>query len=88
MKTLLAVVLFLFSTLFALEDLPKASMDAGTYVSPVRPEHVIQTQASFFPKVNPRFCTGEYVEEETDLLVAGCESLHFRRFYGHMKPSR
>ncbi len=34
------------------------------------------------PKVN--VITGEYCEEECDLIVAGIEPLSFRRFYGHL----
>lgn len=36
-------------------------------------------------KVTPRVnvITGEYLEEECDLEVAACDSLSFRRFYGH-----
>ncbi len=34
------------------------------------------------PKVNP--ISGEYVEEEIDFEVAGCQPLSFRRLYGHM----
>jgi hypothetical protein len=43
---------------------------------------VTHSVSSFFPKVNP--VSGEYVEEESDLVVAGCEPISFRRFYGHL----
>jgi RHS repeat-associated protein len=36
------------------------------------------------PKVNP--ITGEYCEEEADLIVAGSQPLSVRRFYSHFAP--
>ncbi|MCH9625488.1 MAG: hypothetical protein S4CHLAM123_06630 [Chlamydiales bacterium] len=53
----------------------------------------MEAQESFFltstdykiaPKVNP--VTGEYCEEEVDLVVAGVEPLSVRRFYNHLAP--
>lgn len=42
----------------------------------------ISNFASAFPKVN--VITGEYCEEECDLIVTGIEPLSFRRFYEHL----
>ena len=62
----LALIVFLFSCIYALEDsrktenaegyicledFPEASKDAGTFVSPMRPEHVLQAQASFLARL-------------------------------------
>jgi hypothetical protein len=78
----LYVLVFLFCCAHALET-PKASK-TDPILSPAKAHLVENFQASFFPKVNP--ITGEYVEEETDLVVAGCQPLSFRRFYSHFCP--
>lgn len=39
---------------------------------------------SITPRVN--VATGEYLEEEEDMVVAGCEPISLRRFYGHQGP--
>ena len=80
---LLFTLLLLTSWVYALEEeLPIASKSAGEFVSPSHGQLVTQTHSSFFPKVNP--ITGEYNEEETDFIVAGCQPLSFRRFYNHL----
>ena len=65
-------------------ELPKISKHSDAIVSPIHAQLVQHAPTSFFSKVNP--ITGEYVEEETDLEVPGCEPLSFRRFYGHFNP--
>ena len=56
-------------------------------------EQIIDQQENYFltstsykiaPKVNP--ITGEYSEEEVDLVVAGAQPLSLRRFYNHCAP--
>ena len=56
----------------------------------VSKEHVIDQRENYFqtstpykisPKVNP--ITGDLLEEEADLIVAGIEPLSVRRFYNH-----
>ena len=56
-------------------------------------DHVVDKQENFFvkesydpilPKVNP--VTGEYSDDEIDLVVAGGEPLSIRRFYHHLSP--
>jgi len=46
-------------------------------------ENYFQTSTPYkiTPNVNP--ITGDLIEEETDLIVAGIESLSVRRFYNH-----
>ncbi|MCC5832531.1 MAG: RHS repeat-associated core domain-containing protein [Chlamydiales bacterium] len=59
----------------------------------VSKEHILDQQENHFltstdcriaPKVNP--VTGEYCEEEIDLVVAGSQPLSLRRFYNHTTP--
>jgi len=56
-------------------------------------DHVIDQRENYFltstdyritPKVNP--ITGEYCEDEVDLVVVGSEPLSVRRFYNHFAP--
>ena len=56
----------------------------------VSKEHVVDQRENYFqtstpykisPKVNPM--TGDLIEEEADLIVAGIEPLSVRRFYNH-----
>ena len=72
----------LFGTLF--EDL----IDPHAYK-----QHVVDQRENYFqtstpykisPNVNP--ITGDLIEEEIDLVVAGCEPLSVRRFYNHTAP--
>ena len=72
---------FLRSLLFVLLLTPLGAC-AKEADSPYRIEQISHATSSFLPKVNP--ISGEYVEQEVDLVVAGCEPLSFRRCYGHM----
>ena len=75
MKIFLTFIL-LSSSLFALEEkLPSTSKSTGEFTPPSHGQLVTQAHTSFFPKVNP--ITGEYNEQETDLVVAGCQPLSF-----------
>ncbi len=56
-------------------------------------EHILDQRQNYFltstdykitPKVNP--VTGEYCEEEVDLIVAGAQPLSARRFYNSSSP--
>jgi hypothetical protein len=70
------LLLFSFSSLFGVEyanPAPNAAhINSGISVHPL------------FPKVNP--ISGEYIEEECDLVVAGCVPLSANRFYHHLAP--
>lgn len=46
------------------------------------PPAVSQSNDALVSKVN--VVTGEYVDQACDLVVAGCEPLSLRRFYGHL----
>ncbi|MBS0623525.1 MAG: RHS repeat protein [Verrucomicrobia bacterium] len=59
----------------------------------VSKEHILDQRQNYFltstdykinPKVNP--ITGEYCEEEVDLVIAGCQPLSVRRFYNSSSP--
>src|ERR1700722_283169 len=85
MKRLAVLFLFFLTSYLCAFDEPEANKSAGEVVSPTRVDIVNHAEKAFLPKVNP--ISGEYVEEEVDLVVAGCEPLSFRRFYGHMNIS-
>lgn len=74
------------SSLVAEEDLDFFDIEASK-------EHILDKRQNYFltstdykisPKVNP--ITGEYCEEELDLVVAGSQSLSIRRFYNSSSP--
>lgn len=83
------VVLFLVlmsNFLWAEDEIEFFDFEAAT-------EHVLDKRQNYFltstdykitPKVNP--ITGEYCEEELDLVVAGCQPLSVRRFYNSSSP--
>ena len=83
---LLVLLLFLMNSLAAEEDLDFFDFEASK-------EHVLDQRQNYFltstdyritPKVNP--ITGEYCEEELDLVVAGSQPLSIRRFYNSSSP--
>jgi YD repeat-containing protein len=78
----------IFSCLFAQSDekIDLSDIEASK-------EHVLDQRQNYFltstdyritPKVNP--ITGEYCEEEVDLVVAGSQPLSVRRFYNSSAP--
>lgn len=88
MKTILFLLFSLFISLNATEKasppfLTSKGDEAITSDAPQLTSYV--RQPDYVPKVN--IFTGEYSEEETDLVVAGCEPLSLRRFYNHMSPT-
>jgi YD repeat-containing protein len=84
--SVLAVLIFV-SSLCATED------DTDIFDFQVSKENVLDQRQNYFltstdfriaPKVNP--ITGEYYEEELDLVVAGSQPLSVRRFYNSSSP--
>ncbi len=73
----LFVALFFTISASAIED----PMGGGSLAPPPAVFSHNET-SSFLPKVN--VITGEYHEEEIDLVVAGCEPISIRRFYNHL----
>ena len=83
MRRLLFLLLMLQAFVRAEElDIPDASK-----------EHILDKRQNYFltstdyriaPKVNP--ITGEYCEDELDLVVAGAQPLSVRRFYNSYSP--
>jgi YD repeat-containing protein len=80
----IVVFLALCSSLIAEEDF--CDIEASK-------EKVLDTRENYFltstdyritPKVNP--ISGEYCEEEMDLVVSGSQPLSLRRFYNHFSP--
>ncbi|MFN0065350.1 MAG: DUF6531 domain-containing protein [Chlamydiales bacterium] len=81
------IVLFFAISLFATDGPPEI------FAFQTSKEHVLDQRQNYFltstdyrinPKVNP--ITGEYCEEEVDLVVAGSEPLSVRRFYNSSSP--
>ncbi len=79
-------LLFLMNILCAEEDPDFFDLEASK-------EHTLDKRQNYFltstdykisPKVNP--ITGEYCEEELDLVVAGSQPLSVRRFYNSSSP--
>ncbi|MCB1181735.1 MAG: hypothetical protein KDK55_06940 [Chlamydiia bacterium] len=87
MKKWLVLFLLLMSHfLWSEEEIECFDFEAAT-------EHALDKRQNYFltstdnkitPKVNP--ITGEYCEEELDLVVAGCQPLSVRRFYNSGSP--
>ncbi|MFZ0566338.1 MAG: DUF6531 domain-containing protein, partial [Chlamydiales bacterium] len=89
-KSACVLILFLSSFLFA--DAEEFQEDAFDFKAS-KSEHVLDKRQNYFltstdnrimPKVNP--ITGDYYEEETDLVVAGSQPLSARRFYNSNAP--
>lgn len=89
MRSLLSFLLFLGFTLPLFSASEEDLSDFGECAK----EKILDKRENFFrtstdyqitPKVNP--ITGEYAEEEVDLIVAGAEPLSLRRFYNHFSP--
>ncbi|MBI3900653.1 MAG: RHS repeat protein, partial [Chlamydiia bacterium] len=76
--------LFLLSLLLSFLFAGKVSCDSIHILD--TPENHFQTSTPYkiAPHVNP--ITGDLLEEEIDLVVAGCEPLSLRRFYNHNAP--
>lgn len=87
MKSLIPFIFLLVSPLFGVEipDI-QASQGGGKAVTIDQRENFFQTSTSYkiAPNVNP--ITGDLIEEEADLVVAGVEPLSARRFYNHTAP--
>ncbi|MCC5832258.1 MAG: RHS repeat protein [Chlamydiales bacterium] len=89
-KILLSILITLSLSLsiFAEEDegLDVAGLEVSKdYVLDQQENHFLtSTGCRINPKVNP--LTGEYCEEEIDLVIAGSQPLSLRRFYNHTTP--
>lgn len=74
----------LFANLFS-QEIPEFEASTGSDFLPQPPADYMPREPSTFnpllPKVN--IISGEYCEEELDLLVAGVEPISYRRFYGN-----
>ena len=86
MKKRLALGLFLLfvSSLFATEDLPDLQASKEVILDTQENYFLTSTDTRITPKVNP--ITGEYCEEEVDLVVAGSQPISIRRFYNSSAP--
>lgn len=82
----LALFLICTSSLFGtpLEEFTDYQAHKGKVID--QRENYFQTSTPYkiSPNVNP--ITGDLIEEEVDLVVAGCEPLAVRRFYNHTAP--
>lgn len=78
--------LFLFTSIFiyAEEDCLKTNFSKDQTTVLNKQENYFQTSTP--PKIgfNVNPITGDLIEEEQDLLVAGCEPLSLHRFYNHL----
>lgn len=81
--------LFLFllmSSLIAEEDLDFFDLEASKELILDKRQNFFLTSTDYkiAPKVNP--ITGEYCEEELDLVVAGSQPISVRRFFNSSSP--
>lgn len=85
MLVLSLLLLSLMSSLNGTEETPcDWQMSKGQVISQQENVFLTSTDCKIIPKVNP--LTGEYCEEECDLIVAGSQPLSLRRFYNHFGP--
>jgi hypothetical protein len=77
------LILALCSCLFAKEN-PIDLKAKETILDHRENFFLTSTDYRIIPKVNP--ISGEYCEEEMDLMVAGSQPLSIRRFYNHLAP--
>jgi hypothetical protein len=83
---------FLFTLLICLSPLLSASEKDPFHPQAIKEKTLDQrenyfrtsTDYTIHPNVNP--ITGELNEEETDLVIAGCQPISLRRFYNHTSP--
>ena len=83
MKSLIISAILLTQSLLVAAPIPdiEASKDRNQTIDQRENYFQTSTPHKITPKVNP--ITGDLIEEEADLVVAGCEPLSVRRFYSH-----